>query len=108
MSIGNLESDNMGIDTLNEFSAINFIIYLAFIFFLPILFVNIFTGITIDEIQNLFETSRAEDALAKIDYIIKFEDLKKSLILKYVLPKIEFLIDKFYIVLDKIGLDLRF
>ena len=88
MLIGNLETKDMGLDTLNWDSIINFVIYGCFIFVMPILFLNIFTGISIDEVKNMFDNSLAESVEVKIEYV------KKVKFLMHIL-------DKFYKIVRK-------
>jgi Leucine-rich repeat (LRR) protein len=73
--VGGISTENMGIKELNSYSFINYIIYGCFIFIMTILFINIFTGISIDEIQSLIEHSEAQKRSRKIDYIFKLEAL---------------------------------
>jgi len=79
MLIGNLETTNMGIDTFSWDSIINFVIYGCFIFVMPILLLNIFTGISIDEVKNMFDNSLAESVEVKIEYIKKVKFLMHKL-----------------------------
>ncbi|CAF0878346.1 unnamed protein product [Brachionus calyciflorus] len=76
MTIGNVGTDDMGIDRIND-NLINFFVYLLFIFLMPILFLNIFTGISIDEIKNLIENCDAENISNKIEYTKKFDKIVK-------------------------------
>jgi hypothetical protein len=73
--VGGINTDNMGIKEFNSSSFINFFIYGCFIFMMTILFINIFTGISIDEIQSLIKHSQAEIQSRKIEYIFKIEAL---------------------------------
>jgi len=73
--VGDINTDNMGIKEFNSYSFINFFIYGCFIFMMTILFINIFTGISIDEIQSLIKHSQAEIQSRKIEYIFKIEAL---------------------------------
>ncbi|RMZ95106.1 hypothetical protein BpHYR1_019641 [Brachionus plicatilis] len=59
---------------------------------MSILLLNIFTGISIDEVQTLFRTAEKDDTICKIDYILKIEQLKKKTrrIEKYLEEKLEF------------------
>jgi Leucine-rich repeat (LRR) protein len=76
MLLANLETDEMGIENgLNWENLVNFIIYGCFIVTIPLLFINIFTGISIDEVQKLIENSRADNASNKIEYIFKIREL---------------------------------
>ncbi|CAF0842023.1 unnamed protein product [Brachionus calyciflorus] len=102
MSIGNLDLNEMGLSNLTENSLVNFLIYGVFIILIPILLINIFTGITIDEIQNLFKTSEEEAAITKINYIIKIQQLKKIPICGLFIRKSEKLIEHFKNFMDKI------
>lgn len=98
MMIGSLETENMGINEMNSFSFINFIVYGVFIYFMSILLLNIFTGISIDQVSELFKTAERDDCLNKIDFILKIEKFKKIKIIGLFLKKIDFSL----IVFDKI------
>ncbi len=74
--VGGLNIENMGIEELNLYSLVNFIIYGCFIFIMTILFINIFTGISIDEVQKLIQHAEAEIVSRKIDYILKLKSIK--------------------------------
>jgi hypothetical protein len=78
-SLGGLNTEQMGIEIINEKTMVNYIIYGCFIFFMPILFLNIFQSISIGEIQNLYEESEANEMRKKIEYIFVLEDIKNSL-----------------------------
>jgi hypothetical protein len=73
MVIGNDDTENMGIDQLKSENLINFVIYGLFIFMIPILFINIFTGIAIDAIEELIENSEANIIIKKIEYVFKWD-----------------------------------
>jgi len=75
MLLANIETDEMGIDSFNWENSVNFIIYGCFILIMPILFINIFTGVSIDEVKRLIENSRAEHASNKIEYIFTIESI---------------------------------
>ncbi|CAF1107464.1 unnamed protein product [Brachionus calyciflorus] len=73
MSIGSLSTEDMGIDAFQENNFINFVIYGIFIIIMPVLLTNIFTAITIDEIQKLIENSEAQNISNKIEFVMKIE-----------------------------------
>jgi hypothetical protein len=73
--VGVITTEDMGMYELNSRSFINFLIYGCFIFIMTILFINIFTGISIDEIQYLIQHSDAEIQSRKIEYCFKIEIL---------------------------------
>jgi Leucine-rich repeat (LRR) protein len=73
--VGGITTESMGLEELNSLSFINFIIYGLFIFIMTILFINIFTGISIDEIQSLIQHSEAQIQTRKINYVFKIETL---------------------------------
>jgi len=75
-SLGNLETDDMGIEIINEKTLVNYIIYACFIFIMPILFLNIFQSISIGEIQQLYEDAEANEIRNKIEYIFLVEAVK--------------------------------
>jgi Leucine-rich repeat (LRR) protein/uncharacterized membrane protein len=77
-SLGGLNTEQMGIEIINEKTLVNYIIYGCFIFFMPILFLNIFQSISIGEIQNLYEESEANEMRKKIEYIFVLEEIKKN------------------------------
>jgi len=74
--VGGLSTENMGMEEFNSYSFINYLIYGCFIFMMTILFINIFTGISIDEIQSLIHHSEAQIQSRKIEYVFKIESLK--------------------------------
>ncbi|RNA26482.1 hypothetical protein BpHYR1_052938 [Brachionus plicatilis] len=80
MMIGSLETENMGLNRLNSFSFINFFIYGFFIYFMSLLLLNIFTGISIDEVNELFKSAEKDDSSNKIDYILKIEEVNRNLL----------------------------
>jgi hypothetical protein len=74
-SMGQATLDNMGIDYLQSSSLLNFFIYSCFIFIMSILFMNIFTGIALDALQDMMENSEAESVSIKIEYVFLMEKL---------------------------------
>ncbi|CAF1002247.1 unnamed protein product [Brachionus calyciflorus] len=92
MSLGNLEIDGMAISSINEYTFINFLIYGLYLILIPILLINIFTGITIDELQNLLNHFEEERALTKIEYILKIKNLKRIKVFGLILNKLEYFI----------------
>jgi chromosome segregation ATPase len=82
MTVGQIAASGMGINELNSESLINFIIYGIFIFIMPILFINIFTGIAIDEIRQLVDNSKIEIISAKIEFVYKIEPLREYMFFK--------------------------
>ena len=75
-SLGNMETDDMGIERIGEKTLVNYIIYACFIFIMPIMFLNIFQSISIGEIQQLYEDSEANEIRKKIEYIFLVEAVK--------------------------------
>ncbi|CAF0779984.1 unnamed protein product [Brachionus calyciflorus] len=72
MSIGNLDMNQMGIDNnLNAENLFNFLILSCFIVIVPLLLINIFTAISMDEIQNLLKNSEDQVAFNRIYYITR-------------------------------------
>jgi hypothetical protein len=69
-------ADDLGLDQINKNNFINYFIYALFIFVMPILFINIFTGISIDEVKDLIDRSKAENIAIKINYVNNFEIVK--------------------------------
>lgn len=98
MSVGSLDTEGMGIDEITAENAINFIIYIFFILIMPVLLINIFTGISIDEVQKLIQNSEAENTLKKIEFIsridnfmIKTKNIKVFKFIYWILYKLTFL-----------------
>lgn len=78
MGVGSLATEDMGIDSLNGENFINFVLLGSFIIAMPILLINIFTGISIDEVQSLIQNSEAENSLRKIEFVMSFENFFKN------------------------------
>ena len=76
---GQIVTDNMGIDSLSGSNLVNYLIYGCFIFIMPILFFNTFTGIAINEIEKLLENSEAENVSTIIEYVFKLDQLFKKI-----------------------------
>jgi hypothetical protein len=94
-SLGNLETDNMGIDHGNETNFVNYLIYGCFIFIMPIMFLNIFQSISIGEVKQLFEESEINDLRTKIKYVLLFEKFKNLRFSKWFLSILDKIIEKF-------------
>lgn len=90
MFLGDLETNEMGINELG----INFLLYGFFIILMPILFINIFTGISIDEIQKIIENSEAENISYRIEYVNKIESFRKTIILNKFINLLYYLLQK--------------
>ncbi len=102
MAIGAIQPDKMGITSLIQESLINFIIYGIFIFIMPILFINIFTGIAIDELRELLKKSEIEIISIKIDYVYEIDQYYKLENYEFkILGNINNFFDKFIITLLK-------
>ena len=73
ITLGNYDNDQMGLD---DFSInINYIIYLLLLFLLPFLIINIFLGITIDELRRMIEDSRNHNIRLRCEYALKIQDV---------------------------------
>jgi len=86
--VGNIITENMGVEVFNLHSFVNFLIYGLFIFIMTILFINIFTGISIDEIQKLIKHSEAQITSRKIEYVFKLEGLNKIYLQELIYKKL--------------------
>ena len=75
MTVGSVD-ENMGLENLNKNNFVNYFLYGLFLFMMPILFLNIFTGISIDEVKDLIDRSKAENIIFKINYVYNFELIK--------------------------------
>ena len=76
LTAGQVTADGMGIEVFNWHNFINYFILVLFIIIMPILFMNVFTGISIDEISTLIERSEADNIATKIEYVHNIESLK--------------------------------
>ena len=79
---GSLATEQMGIETLQWKTSVNFLIFVLFIFFMTILFINIFTGISIGEVQDLIQNADAEIIETRIKFVLNWEKISNSKILK--------------------------
>ena len=77
--LGQVSTENMGMDNIHPENIVNYVLFSLFVFFMPILFINIFTGISIDEVKDLIEKAQAEQISTKIDYVFKFEKFKTAI-----------------------------
>ncbi|CAF0793983.1 unnamed protein product [Brachionus calyciflorus] len=75
MGVGSLSTDDMGVENINGLGFINCAIYATFIVIMPVLLINIFTGISIDEVQKLIENSEVQMIINKIEYVIKLDGI---------------------------------
>lgn len=73
MSLGNYENDKMGLDK-NSFN-INYVVYLLAIFFLSLLIINLFIGITIDELRTMIKDSQNHNVRLNIKYMLTIQDV---------------------------------
>ena len=67
--VGNLQANDMGLDNLTGPNLVTFGIFIIFLFLIPSLAFNIFTGIAINEIQSLIKDCNIQILKDKIDYI---------------------------------------
>jgi hypothetical protein len=67
--VGNLQANDMGLDNLTGPNLVTFGIFIIFLFLMPSLAFNIFTGIAINEIQSLIKDCNIQILKDKIDYI---------------------------------------
>ncbi len=67
--VGNLQANDMGLDHLTGPNLVTFGIFIIFLFLIPSLAFNIFTGIAINEIQSLIKDCNIQILKDKIDYI---------------------------------------
>jgi hypothetical protein len=93
-AVGQVQTGGMGIDRITSNNAVNYFIFGLFIFLIPVLFMNIFTGISIDEIQKLIQHSEAENKSIKIRYSFKIESIIRFLFKKENSKRFENLLKK--------------
>lgn len=77
MTTGNIDADDMGLSALKRQSLMNYLIYLFYIVFMPILLVNILIGISIGEVENLLKDSQKTVLKNKVAYVMKYESFKR-------------------------------
>ena len=76
-SLGGIATSNMGIDSIAGKNLVNYFIYAIFIFIMPVMFINILTGISIDEVKDMIENAEAESMDNKIEYVVFMEKIFK-------------------------------
>jgi hypothetical protein len=75
MTLGELQTPEMGLDTdVNWPNLVNYIIYFSFLCIIPIFIINIFIGISVDEMRKLIEASKVRNTQLKIEYVLSFQD----------------------------------
>lgn len=95
MTLGDYRNDEMGLG--NGFN-INYILYLAAIFVLPLLTVNIFLGISVDELRNIIDESHDYNIMLRIQYVMRIQDTLVKFRTKFVkCPRLRRLFDRFII-----------
>jgi hypothetical protein len=67
--VGNLQANDLGLDNLTGPNLVTFGIFIIFLFLIPSLAFNIFTGIAINEIQSQIKECNIQILKDKIDYI---------------------------------------
>lgn len=74
LNLGDFDNDNIGLVEDNNFNWSLYISYLIYLFIIPILIVNIFIGISVDELKKLIDQSHKYNTIIKIDYTLKMQD----------------------------------
>lgn len=78
MTLGDFHNDEMDLHVI-----VNFILYSLFLFVLSILAINIFVGISVDEISKLIDDSKIQIIMLKVEYLLKIQDtLTRKTLLK--------------------------
>ena len=75
MSLGEYTTSKMGLVGQTDIYTIisNYIAYILFIFILPILVINMFIGISVDEMRNLIEKSENQNIKIQIEYVLNIQ-----------------------------------
>lgn len=74
ITLGNYANhEEMGLDIKSV--NLNYVIYVLAIFMLPLLVINIFMGITIDELRRMIEASHNQIVRLQAEYALKFNDV---------------------------------
>ncbi|CAF1036230.1 unnamed protein product [Brachionus calyciflorus] len=95
MFTGGLMTEDMGLEEINGDSFINHFVYILFIFMMVILFLNVFTGISIDAVSELIKNSVADGISNKIEYVDKIEEIMTNTNNKFL-----FIVRKLFVILD--------
>lgn len=76
MGLSEFSTSQMGLGlNLNSYTYINYVIYAVFIYIIPMTVINMFLGITVDEIGNLIDDSENHNTVIRIDYVLKLQEL---------------------------------
>ncbi|RNA12779.1 hypothetical protein BpHYR1_023873 [Brachionus plicatilis] len=97
MFTGGLMTEEMGLEEINNETFINHFLYILFIFMMVILFLNVFTGISIDAVSELIKNSVADGVSNKIEYVDKIEEIMTNNNNKFL-----FLVRKFFFSFDSL------
>lgn len=74
-NLANFDNEKMGLGHhVNGSNWPIYIIYVLFLFILPILILNIFIGISVDELKKLLDDSQEYNMIIKIKYTLKMQD----------------------------------
>ncbi|CAF0890815.1 unnamed protein product [Brachionus calyciflorus] len=74
MGVGSLDTEDMGIENINELGFINCLLYATFIFIMPIMLMNIFIGISNEELEKVYDLADVETIILKFEYVLKVKD----------------------------------
>lgn len=75
LNLGNYENHKMGLDTdIGISNWPEYVIYTVFLFIIPILIINIFIGISVDEMRKLIDYSHVHNIIIRTEYTLRMQD----------------------------------
>lgn len=76
MTLGEYYTYDMGLrDRLYNDNYINYLLYIIYLFVLPILVINIFVGISVDEVKRLIDDSHVQNNILRAQYVLKIQEM---------------------------------
>ena len=76
MTVGQISTDDMGVDDFSLEDIANYLIYIFFIYFMCLLVQNLFTSVAFDELNRQLKDSKIQMICAKIDYVKNFDHFR--------------------------------
>lgn len=86
MTLGNYNNEQMGLGNgVSSSTWVTYTIYLSCIFIVVLLLVNMFLGISIDELSNLIDKSHNQNVKLRCEYVLRIQHVLIKSKLKYLL-----------------------
>lgn len=80
MTLGDYQNNEMGLGDEANTINLNYIIYLLAVFLLPLLIINIFMGISVDELRRMIDASHNHNVRLRCEYVLKIQDVVVNLL----------------------------